>query len=63
MLIGTAAPVLRSLVNGVIRRWRFTDAMGPAWLRHNVEEVGNFEHFLPALYARCAGAWDGAAGT
>jgi len=23
-----------------------------AWLRHNVEEVGNFEHFLPALYAR-----------
>ena len=62
MLIGTAAPVLRGPVNGMIRRWRFTDAMGLAWLRHNVEEVGNFEHFLPALYARCAGAWSGATG-
>jgi hypothetical protein len=29
----------------------FGDLMGPAWLRHNVEEVGNFEHFLPGLYA------------
>jgi len=30
----------------------FSDLMGPAWLRHNVEEVGNFERFLPELYAR-----------
>ena len=29
----------------------FGDLMGPAWLKHNVEEVGNFEHFLPALFA------------
>ncbi len=26
--------------------------MGRAWLRHNVEEVGNLERFLPALYDR-----------
>jgi hypothetical protein len=26
--------------------------MGRAWLRHNVEEVGHFERFLPALYGR-----------
>ena len=25
---------------------------GHAWLKHNVEEVGNFEHFLPDLFAR-----------
>ena len=24
--------------------------MARAWLKHNVEEVGNFEFFLPALY-------------
>ena len=27
------------------------EAMGRAWLKHNVEEVGNLEYFLPALYA------------
>jgi hypothetical protein len=27
------------------------EAMGWAWLKHNVEEVGNLEYFLPALYA------------
>jgi len=29
----------------------FPDDKARAWLRHNVEEVGNFEFFLPALYA------------
>ncbi len=29
-----------------------SEDMGRAWLRHNVEEVGNFEGFLPALYDR-----------
>jgi hypothetical protein len=28
---------------------------GRAWLKHNVEEVGNLEFFLPALYAAHAG--------
>ena len=27
------------------------EAMGRTWLKHNVEEVGNLEYFLPALYA------------
>ena len=27
------------------------EAMGRAWLKHSVEEVGNLEYFLPALYA------------
>lgn len=27
------------------------EARGRAWIQHNVEEVGNFESFLPQLYA------------
>jgi len=27
-----------------------SDQMGHAWLTHNVEEVGNLEHFLPTLF-------------
>ena len=42
----------RVLFNRLIRPMIFSDLMGPAWLMHNVEEVGNLEHFLPALYAR-----------
>ncbi|MEX1005365.1 MAG: hypothetical protein WD156_08355 [Acidimicrobiia bacterium] len=37
--------------NRIVRPMIFPEAMGRAWLRHNVEEVGNFEHFLPELYA------------
>ncbi len=29
---------------------KFDEAHGRAWLLHNVEEVGNFEFFLPGLY-------------
>lgn len=45
----------RVLFNRLIRPMIFSDLMGPAWLMHNVEEVGNLEHFLPALHAREAG--------
>jgi hypothetical protein len=27
------------------------EARGRAWVKHNIEEVGNFEALLPALYA------------
>lgn len=30
----------------------FPEERGGAWLLHNVEEVGNLEHFLPGLIAR-----------
>jgi hypothetical protein len=33
----------------------FNAARGNAWLRHNIEEVGLFEHFLPDLYRQEAG--------
>lgn len=33
----------------------FSEAHGRAWLLHNVEEVGSFEQFLPALHASAHG--------
>jgi hypothetical protein len=49
--VGTETVPARFLLNPLIRRWVFTEAMCRAWLKHNVEEVGNLEFFLPALYA------------
>ena len=51
MDLGADTAFGRLLFNRLIRPIVFGDIMGPAWLKHNVEEVGNFEHFLPALYA------------
>ncbi len=39
------------IVNPLIRMFAFDEARGHAWIRHNIEEVGNFESFLPLLYA------------
>lgn len=36
----------------LVRPFIFTEEMGYAWLKHNIEEVGNFEFFLPELYER-----------
>jgi hypothetical protein len=38
-------------LNTLLRKLAFSLDKAHAWLRHNVEEVGNFEFFLPALYA------------
>jgi hypothetical protein len=40
------------VLNPLIRRFFFDEERGRAWIRHNVEEVGNFEFFLPELYER-----------
>lgn len=52
MELGADSAFGRLLFNRIIRPMIFSDLMGPAWLKHNVEEVGNFEHFLPRLYAQ-----------
>lgn len=52
MIVGSSSPFGRLFFNRLVRPRLFSDEMGPAWLKHNIEEVGNFEHFLPALYAR-----------
>ncbi len=54
LIIGSTAswyPLVRPLV----RTFGFTEGQGRAWLRHNIEEVGMFEHFLPELYHRETG--------
>ncbi|HMQ32184.1 MAG TPA: hypothetical protein PKD53_15750 [Chloroflexaceae bacterium] len=52
MLVGSDSLLGRLLLNRyVLPRVAMPEAMGRAWLRHNVEEVGNFERFLPALFA------------
>ncbi|MBB2990507.1 hypothetical protein FHR72_001975 [Mycolicibacterium iranicum] len=59
---------LLSPINGLLHR-RFPDAKAHAWVRHNIEEVGQLEHLLPALAAsgeaepaQCAERRDGAPG-
>ena len=49
---GPDIAVVRPLFNALIRPRAFPDARARAWLRHNVEEVGNFQFFLPGLYAK-----------
>lgn len=51
MELGADTAFGRLLFNRLVRPMIFSDLMGPAWLKHNVEEVGNFERFLPDLYA------------
>ncbi|GAB3338827.1 hypothetical protein GCM10027299_51250 [Larkinella ripae] len=51
MQVGVESRLGRWLINPYLHQFVFTRAMGWAWLKHNVEEVGNFESFLPKLYA------------
>lgn len=50
MQVGVENRLGRYVINPLTHRFLFTREMGYAWLRHNVEEVGNFEFFLPELY-------------
>lgn len=50
MIVGTNSKFLGLLFNSYVRPLIFTKDMGSAWLKHNIEEVGNFEFFLPELY-------------
>jgi hypothetical protein len=48
--IGISVPGLCHLINPLIYRFIFPEAMGRAWLKHNIEEVGLLEHMLPVLW-------------
>jgi hypothetical protein len=50
MIIGTNKKIFGKIFNSLIRPFIFSKKMGNAWLKHNIEEVGNFEFFLPELY-------------
>lgn len=53
LVVGFESRALSAL-NGMAGRF-FSDEKGRAWIRHNIEEVGAFEQFLPALYEEEAG--------
>jgi hypothetical protein len=48
----------RRRVTPWLQRFGFPEARGLAWLRHNIEEVGLFEHILPPLYRQETGRDD-----
>ena len=52
LLIGVDSTIGKFFVNPVIRPLFIGYEMAQAWLKHNVEEVGNFEFFLPELYKK-----------
>jgi len=49
LIVGTSVPMLRRVLNPLLHRVAFTEEMGRAWLKHNVEEVGLLEHLVPLL--------------
>jgi hypothetical protein len=51
MTIGSPRPLGRLVLNRVARHRAFPDPRIRAWIRHHIEEIGNLEHFLPALFA------------
>lgn len=55
MVVGTDGLLGRAVLEPLVRQRVFPDDMARAWLRHNVEEVGNLERFLPGLHAAQAG--------
>lgn len=54
MKVGASNTIGR-IFNSCLRPLIFTKEMGYAWLKHNIEEVGNFEFFLPELYHKETG--------
>jgi hypothetical protein len=53
MDVGARSAVARP-INAYLRSRIFVPGMERAWIRHNVEEVGLFEHLLPSLYPSAA---------
>jgi len=52
LLIGIDSGMGKFFINSIIRPLFIGKEMARAWLKHNVEEVGNFENFLPELFMK-----------
>ena len=48
--VGVGLALLGPMLNPLVHRLVFPEAMGRAWLKHNVEEVGLLEHIVPRIY-------------
>lgn len=57
-ILGLSSWIGRAGLNRIMLPRRFPSDKRKAWLKHNVEEVGNFQFFLPELH-REAGQGDG----
>ena len=51
LTIGSTLQFIGKFFNAGALRCLFTEAMGCAWLQHNVEEVGLLEHIIPDIHA------------
>jgi len=56
LIVGFHAPVVCHALNAAIRRLVFPEAMGRAWIRHNIEEVGLLEHLVPLVRRQAQGS-------
>lgn len=52
MQVGSESFMGKLFLNPIIKHFIFNKQMGKAWLKHNIEEVGNLEFFLPGLYEK-----------
>ena len=51
LVLGSTIPVFGKILTAIVKKRIFTPEMGRAWFKHNIEDVGNFEFFLPSQYA------------
>ncbi len=49
LTIGFDIAGISKALNPIVQWLKFPEAMGRAWLKHNVEEVGLLEHIIPLL--------------
>ena len=56
MTIGPRIPIIGRLLTRIARRLLFSDPMLRDWIRHNIEESGETEKFVPALYTHAMAA-------
>lgn len=52
LTVGVERGWLKPFVNRVMIPWLYYEDKNYAWVLHTVEEVGNFENFLPEIFAR-----------
>ncbi len=50
LTVGSTLPLIGRLINAVTRSLVFSEAMGRAWFKHNIEEVGLLEHIIPSIH-------------
>ncbi|MDE2690718.1 MAG: hypothetical protein OXI49_09420 [Acidobacteriota bacterium] len=59
--IGVRVPIIGRFLNWIIRR-QFTEELLRDWIVHNIEESGETEKFVPALYEEARGKRESAVG-